>query len=193
MRSRILIVVAIAFCFVVAYAFSPAQGHKKFQMVVAYVQSGAPVQLTSITHGNDFLYQKAEVKNVSDRTVESVTFGVLLHETPPNQSEPIVAVSQQVPTDIKPGQIRSVDVLALHPNQAQERASQLKSNTVIAEFGVLGVQFEDGSSWTFDSDKNRTLSSSPIAMSTGRGNCKPSFTGSGFPRQGHASPCFGIC
>ena len=69
MRNRILIVIAIAFCFVVAFAFSPAQGRKKFDFVVAYVQSGAPVQLTSITHGIDFLYQKAEVKNVSDRTV----------------------------------------------------------------------------------------------------------------------------
>lgn len=147
MRTRILVVISIAFCFVVAFAFSPAQ-------------------LTSITHGIDFLYQKAEVKNVSDRTVSSVTFGVLLHETDPNQSKPIVALSQQVPTDIKPGQV-GVDVLGLRTKESQEKASQLKSNTVVAEFGVLGVQFEDGGSWTFDLEKNRTLSSSPIATSSG--------------------------
>ena len=163
MKSRILIVIAIASCFVVANAFSPAPGRKKLEMVSAYAESGAPVQLTSITFGTDFLYQKAEVRNVSDRIVESVTFGVLLHEKPPNESEPVVAVSQRVPTDLKPGQTHSVDVLALRPNQAQEKASQLKSNTVVAEFGVLGVQFEDGSSWTFDLDKNSTLSSSTIA------------------------------
>lgn len=165
MKSRILIVIAIASCFVVANAFSLAPGRKKLEMVSAYVESGAPVQLTSITSGTDFLYQKAEVRNVSDRTVESVTFGVLLHEKPPNESEPVVVVSQRVPTNIKPGQTHSVDVLALRPNQAQEKASQLKSNTVIAEFGVLGVQFDDGSSWTFNLDKNRTLSSSPITRS----------------------------
>jgi hypothetical protein len=168
MRNRILVVMSIAFCFVVAFAFSPAQGRKKFDMVSAYVQSGAPVQLTSITHGMDFLYQKAEVRNVSDRTVSSVTFGVLLHETDPNQSEPIIAVSQQVPTDIKPGQVRSVNVLGLRTKEAQEKASQLKSNTVVAEFGVLGVQFDDGGSWTFDLEKNRTLSSSPITTSNRR-------------------------
>ena len=55
----------------------------------------------------------AEVKNVSDRAVRAVTFGVLLHGSAPNHSEPILASSREMQTDIKPGGVRTLDVLDL--------------------------------------------------------------------------------
>jgi hypothetical protein len=150
-KKRILTVSAIAVVLFLAFALSPthhAQGLKTLNMSVAYVQEGAPVQLESVTHNLEFLFSKAEVKNVSDRTVRSVTFGVLLSE--PNRPELVLASKQEVPTDIKPGATRTVDVLALPVKEGEQTAQQFKSNQVIASFGVLSVRFDDGTSWNFD-------------------------------------------
>ena len=177
MRTRISVALAFAVALFVAFAFAPThrgQGFKKMAMEVAYVQDGAPVQIDSVTHGVDFLLGKAEIKNVSERTVRSVTFGVLLHETAPNKDVPILASSREIQTDIKPGTARTLDVFDLSLADAQRKAAQLKSNSVIVEFGVLAVKLEDGSTWSIDAEKAGTFGtvhgSSPQALTTG---CRP--------------------
>src|SRR5882762_5239857 len=121
----------------------------------------------------------AEVKNVSDRAVRAVTFGVLLHGSAPNHSEPILASSREMQTDIKPGGVRTLDVLDLTVKEVQVTATQLKSDRVIAEFGILGVQFNDGGSWIFDLQKNGGFSTSAVSASADPAatmRCKPTIS-----------------
>src|SRR6266478_35509 len=169
-RKRILTVAVTAFTLLAMFALAPtrsAQGFKKLTMEVTFAQEGAPVQLGSVTHGVDFLLSRAEVKNVSDRTIRSVTFGVLLHEAGPIRGESILAASREIQTDIKPGSVRTLDVLALSLKESQEKAAHLKTNPAIAEFGILGVQYEDGGSWTFDAQKVGTFASAKPLASIG--------------------------
>jgi hypothetical protein len=160
MKARISTVLAIALTLVAVLAFSRthhAQNSKSIVMAVAYVQDAAPVHINSTTHGTDFLFRKAEVKNVSRHVVRSVTFGVFLHETAPNHGASIMASSREIPTNMKPGETRNLDVLDLSLDQAQEKAARLKSESVIAEFGILSVKLDDGSVWSCDAQRTGTF------------------------------------
>jgi hypothetical protein len=155
MKSRILILIAATMVVFAAFAFSPArqaQERRTIETSVAYIQEGAPVQLLSATHSLEFLFNKAEVKNISARAVRSVTFGVLLSE--PGKTDFILASKQEVPTDIKPDAVRVVDVLDLSPKDAEQKAIQFRSPRIVAGFGILGVRFDDGTIWSFDPLKN---------------------------------------
>jgi len=69
-----------------------------------------------------------------DRAVRAVTFGVLLHESAPNHCEPIwhrVGNANRHKTRWS----TTLDVLDLTVKEVQEKATQLKSDRVIAEFG----------------------------------------------------------
>jgi hypothetical protein len=115
MRTRIVTILVIAFGLVTLFAFSPvhhAQDLKSISMAVAYVQDAAPVQINSATHGTDFLFSKAEVKNVSEHAVRSITFGVFFHGATPNSETPLLVSGREIPTHLKPGESRVVDVLA---------------------------------------------------------------------------------
>lgn len=173
-KKPILIASGVVLVVFVAVALSPthhAQGLKTLNMYAAYVQEGAPVQLESVTHNLEFLFSKADVKNVSDRTVRSVTFGVLLSE--PNRPELVLASRQEVPTDIKPGATRAVDVLALPVKEGEQTALQFRSNQVIVSFGVLGVRFDDGTSWNFDPLKNGGFIQGSQTPPSAKVNCVP--------------------
>jgi hypothetical protein len=147
-------------------------------METAFVQKDAAVNLDSVTHTLEFLYQRAAVKNVSDRTVQAVTFGVLLHDTDNPGVAPILAASRTVQIDIKPGELRDVEINAFPRDDAQSKAAVLKSSGVKAEFGVLGVQFDDGGSWEFDwrpvgafaAHGGTGLASTPVSVNK---NCGP--------------------
>lgn len=161
-RRRIPILIALTLIAFVALAFSPArhaQGHKRFEPSIAYVQQNAPVQLVSVTHSMEFLFSKAEVKNISSHTVRSVTFGVLLSE--PGKTDFLLASKQEVPTDIKPDSVRTMDVLDFPIKDAQQKAVQFQSPRVTAAFGVLSVRFEDGTTWSFDPLTNGGFVQSP--------------------------------
>lgn len=157
MKIRILTILTTAVVLVAVFAFLPehhAQNLKSITMAVAYVQNGAPIQINSATHSTDFLLSKAEIKNVSDRAVRSVTFGVFLHAVPASPQTAMLISSREIPAHLKPGETHTVDVLDLTFDQAQEKAVQLKSNTVIAEFGILAVKMDDGSVWSTDAQGN---------------------------------------
>lgn len=157
MKTRGLIIIAAALVLFVAFAFSPprhAQNLKSISMEVAYVQNGAPVQINSTTHSIDFLFSKADVKNVSEHAVRSITFGVFLHDASANPQPPIMVSSREIPAHLKPGETRTLDVLDLTLDQAQAKAALLPSPSVIAEFGILSVRMEDGTSWSTDAEKN---------------------------------------
>ena len=157
MKTRVLSILTVALIVILVFAFSPehhAQNLKSITMAVAYVQEGSPVQINSTTHGTDFLFSKAEVKNVSDHAVRSITFGVFLHSATGNHEPGILASSREIPTRLKPGESRTLDVLDLALDQAQAKAAQLKSDSVIAEFGILSVKTDDGGTWNADAERN---------------------------------------
>lgn len=157
MKSRIFIILGSTLALVALFAFSPvhqAQNLKRITMEVAYVQDSAPIQINSATHATDFLFSKAEIKNVSDHAVRSVTFGVFLHAVPPSAQTSMLVSTREIPTHLKPGETRTVDVLDLTFDQAQEKAAQLKSNPIVAEFGILAVKMDDGGIWSSDAQNN---------------------------------------
>ncbi|MGB8476068.1 MAG: hypothetical protein WCE61_18455, partial [Candidatus Acidiferrum sp.] len=163
MKRRISFVVTLALVLFVAFALTPkrqADGLKRFSMHDAYVQAGSPVRLNSVTHGAEFLFESTEVTNVSNKIVRSVTFGVLLHEAGPIHAEPTLAASREIATNIRPGQTAKVAVDDFTVTKARQKSSQLRSNRVVYEFGVLSVLFDDSSTWAFDWRKNGAFSPS---------------------------------
>lgn len=153
MRRVLVPISVLGLILLAAFTFLPAphaQSPKRLSFAVAFTQKDAPVQIQAVTHTMDFLYGSAKVQNVSDQTIRSITFGVLLHEVGPDWIKPILASSREIATDLKPGEVRSVDVEDLPIRDAQQKPSEMHSNPVVVEYGVLGTQFADATSWTYD-------------------------------------------
>lgn len=180
MQRRVGVILAVIAVTLLVFAFAPnrnAQNLKRFTMQSAYVQTGAPVHLASVTYGLDFLFQKAEVENVSDKTVRAVTFGVLLHETSGPKSEPILAATRTIQTNIAPGQTRSIDVLDFSLSEAEQKGVQLKSANVIAEYGIVSVQSDDGTTWNSDYQNSGSFRPASVAAAMNKvyepRSCRP--------------------
>lgn len=153
MRRPLVLISVLGLVLVAAFTFLPephAQSPKRLSFAVAFTQKDAPIHIQAVTHTMDFLYGSAKVQNASDQTIRSVTFGVLFHETGPDWTKPILASSREIATNLKPGEVRSVDVEDLSIRDAQQKPSEMRSNPVVVEFGVLGTQFADGTSWSYD-------------------------------------------
>jgi hypothetical protein len=158
MRRRLFIIVALMFGTFLAVIFVPSRSAQtvKVSLNVIYDQEGAPVEIISVTSDTQYYFTKAEVKNVSDRRIQSVTFGVLLHEVGSRQNGILIS-KREVPTDILPGASRSMDTFGAQTKIAREQAMKFKSSPVAADFGVLQVQFEDGGSWRSPAEDNKSF------------------------------------
>jgi hypothetical protein len=115
-------------------------------------QPNSPVTILSVTSGTDFLFRVIRAKNVSDKPVGSLTFGVMVHAlastgapTPPPVYEPF----PPVPVSIASGAVANVDVPVLRPAKALQDAAHLGAD-LEAELGVVKVDFADGTSWQYD-------------------------------------------
>lgn len=153
-RLLISICVVVPLVFTILALAPRAQNAKRFTFENAFVQDGAPVQMQSITHGLKFLFQSAEVKNVSGQTIRSITFGVLAHNIGPDWNKPILVAKREIATNIDPGQKVSVDVDDAQVDKIQQKVSELVSNPVGIEFGILGVQFADDTTWQYDWERS---------------------------------------
>jgi hypothetical protein len=138
-----VLVFGLAFLLVVPAHY--AQVTKKLILNAIFTQENSPVELISVTSDVDYLFSKAEVKNNSDKTIQSITVGVFTHENAGEQ-KPILT-RHELFTDIKPGASRSVDTFGILRKLAHEQTNQMKSNPITLDFGILQVQFIDGSSW----------------------------------------------
>lgn len=127
-----------------------AQNSKRFSFEVAFAQKDAPVQMQSVTHNVEFLFASAEIKNVSSQTVRAITFGMLAHESGAHWNTPILISTRQIATNVKSGDTRSIDIADATPAEVQKKISGMKSNPVAIEFGIVNIQFADGSNWDFD-------------------------------------------
>jgi hypothetical protein len=157
MRRR-LFIVALTVGVFLAVIFVPSRYAQtvKVSLNVVYAQEGAPVEIISVTSDTQYFFSKAEVKNVSDRRIQSVTFGVLLHEVASRQNG-IIITKREIPTDILPGASRSMDTFGVQTKIAREQATNFKSSPVAADFGVLEVQFEGGGSWRSPAEDNKSF------------------------------------
>ena len=50
---------------------------------VAFEEQGLPVRISNAASSTDFLFSVVTIKNVGDRTVRSITFGVVLYYAKP--------------------------------------------------------------------------------------------------------------
>lgn len=153
-RLLVSICVVVPLVFTILALAPRAQNTKRFTFENAFVQEGAPVQMRSITHGLKFLFQSAEVKNISDQTVRSITFGVLAHNSGPDWNKSVLVAKREIATNISPGQTVSVDVDDAQVENIQQKVSELASNPVGIEFGILGVQFEGDTTWQYDWERS---------------------------------------
>jgi hypothetical protein len=130
----------------------------KVNLYVIYLQDAAPAQIISVMNDTQYFFTKAQVKNVSQRRIQSITFGVLLHEAG-NRKDGIIVTKHDIPTEILPGTSRSMDTFGVQVKTAREEAMKFKSTPVVADFGILEVQFEDGGSWHSPAEDNKSFQS----------------------------------
>lgn len=114
------------------------------------VGQNAPITIASATSTREYVFERASVKNNSEDTVSSVTFGALLH--PPVRSEvaPGLLSGRSIPTAIGPGQERTIDVYFTRPAALIQKIKEMKLTSATAELGVLAVEFEHGAPWNYD-------------------------------------------
>lgn len=160
MGRRLLIILALTVGSFLAVLFVPSRYAQtvKISLNAIYLQDGAPVQLISVTSDTQYFFSKAEIKNISERRIQSVTFGVLLHEAG-NRKDGIIVTKHEIPTDILPGASRSMDTFGVQTKIAREQATNFKSNPVAVDFGVLEVQFEDGGLWRSPAEDKKSFQS----------------------------------
>jgi hypothetical protein len=154
---RWFFILALTFAtFSVLFVPTPYAQTGKVNLYVIYLQDGAPAQIISVMNDTQYFFTKAEVKNVSKRRIQSITFGVLLHEIGSRQNG-IIITKHDVPTNILPGVSRSMDTFGVQVKMAREQAMKFKSTPVVADFGILEVHFEDGGSWHSPAEDNKTF------------------------------------
>jgi hypothetical protein len=137
---------ALASCLVLFIPSRYAQTVKKLDLNVSYCQDGAPITILSATSDLDYFFTKAEVSNVSERRITSITVGVFMHETG-GVSDSVLVSKHEIPTDLQPGATRSIDTFGVRAKVARQQAMFFKKTPVAVDFGVLEAQFEDGGTW----------------------------------------------
>jgi hypothetical protein len=147
MKRRLTVACVLLFglAFLLIVPAHYAQVTKRLILNAIFTQENSPVELISVTSDVDYLFSKAEVKNNSDKTIQSITVGVFTHENVGEQ-KPILT-KHELFTDIKPGASRLVDTFGILRKLAHEQTNQMNTNPITLDFGILEVQFIDGSSW----------------------------------------------
>lgn len=149
MKKRLIIV--SLFLLAVASACPYAAGSvASVSLLFATNQKDSPIKISSLTSSPEFLCERVELKNVSGKTVVSVTLGAMLYALDNQVSQPSLVSGRAVPTDVKPGQQLTIKPYLLPPSVANQKGAILRSVRLQAVFGVLQVNFADGSSWSCD-------------------------------------------
>jgi hypothetical protein len=109
-------------------------------------QAGAPVTLTQSTSTIDYGYASVTIRNDSPKRIRSVTLAALVWPSDPALKSP------QIFSRVGP-------VASIEPGESLEIASQLIDADTLnhllvhgarAEVGVIGVDFADGTKWSYD-------------------------------------------
>jgi len=118
---------------------------------VAFEEQGLPVKILNASSSTDFIFSDVTLKNTTDHIVRSITFGVVLYDPRAGSAiTPVVFAGKQVLTNIESGAEATV-----HPNfmKLTDLMKDLKNSGAVsatADLGVTKIEFDDGSSWTFE-------------------------------------------
>ena len=123
---------------------------KPISLVFATDQQGCPIQIVSTKSTKGYLFEEVKAKNTSLAVITSATFGVLLHPADKAQEKPVILSSAVISVDLQPGEEKSIQAYAVPGQLAVDKAASLTSSAVLAELGILHLEFADGSSWSFD-------------------------------------------
>jgi hypothetical protein len=115
-------------------------------------QPGAPLEIDSVKSTEQYLYEEVKVKNLSDRTIISVVFGILLSEVGNNPVKPVLMKSEPIPVTLTPGEGRIVKTRILTPNEASANAGFPSASGIKNELRILSVRFLDGTEWSSEED-----------------------------------------
>jgi hypothetical protein len=157
MHNSKLTAFSMTFAFVSCLICSSAAGQvasvsaqKPISLVFATDQQGCSMQIVSTKSTKGYLFEEVNGKNTSQVAITSATFGVLLHPIEKTQEKPIILSSAVIPMDLQPGEEKAVQANVVAGQIATDKAASFTSSAVLAELGILRLEFGDGSSWSFD-------------------------------------------
>ena len=125
-------------------AGSQTSPRKGFRLSFAARQESAPLEILSTMSTLEYFFEEVTVRNCSEQTVTSVTFGVLLRASGNAPPKPTVFTGRLVPTEVKGSQERVLQALVLPVKTAVAKASAMEAAEIGAQLGILEVEFEDG-------------------------------------------------
>ncbi|MGH9613078.1 MAG: hypothetical protein ACRD4P_08380 [Bryobacteraceae bacterium] len=116
---------------------------------MAMTQEGSPLRIESTTSTKDFLYESVKIKNTSAERIRAVTFGVMVYALGNSQEKPALSKPVSINTNLAPGEERIIEAYTISPEDVLSIGSP-KAPELLAELGVLSVQFSGGAIWSFD-------------------------------------------
>lgn len=128
------------------------QQRDRLRLSFAPAQEGSPVSILSAASDHEFLYRSITVKNLSSVSLESVTFGVVLHAIVPQGTVPPGPAYRPWPplsVSIGPGEIVKLDNRRV-PSSDLVGAARAMSPQVEAELGIVSVKSSNGAVWEID-------------------------------------------
>jgi len=129
-----------------------AQG-ANLALEVAFEENGLPLQLRNVTSTSDVAFDSVDIKNLSQHTVRSIKFAVVVYDVKSSSATPAtVLTGKTVLTNIEPGADVTVHVKFMAFTDMDSRLSKLGTTSGIGDFGVVRIDFDDGSSWYFDTE-----------------------------------------
>jgi hypothetical protein len=150
-RSSSAFTLATALAVALAAASLVAQTHSTIGLTFATSETGSPVSILSSTATQSFMFQAVQVKNTSQETIATVTFGVMIYPVQASsKAKPVFISGYAIGASLGPGQEATLNVSLLPAATALARASTFGTAPVQAQLGVSAVRFSDGSAWTFD-------------------------------------------
>lgn len=154
-------------------------------------QSDAPVRIVSLKKTLRDQLAEITVENASEKVVSRYQLGWVIikpSECPGRPMEPIVNLPPREVVGVGPGNTDSTGSYGLRTRQLLELAVRENTNLLLVQVGVVRVEFEDGSNWTYDLAEKKIFD--PRILDFYRGRCGP--TSFDLNRSGTHFSCCGV-
>jgi hypothetical protein len=114
------------------------------------VQQDCPVSSTYLKSTTGYLVEEVGLRNASQNTVTSVTFGLELRVPENRKAKPLLVNTLTIPTNLKPGEVRGLGVYAITWAAINSRMADIAGPEIVARVGVTRVEFADAATWSYD-------------------------------------------
>ncbi len=161
---KILSFCSVLLLAVVSVHIAAAQVIPTFHTELLLYQKGSPIQIASVSTSTTFFFNGALLLNCSNSNVVEVQIGLVLkghREGDHNQVAFMVDNGPRVGVAIRPGEAASIGVIPWRTAEILTRAMDFSLHHFAATFGIVGVKFDDGSSYQYDLGKNGDFSQDP--------------------------------